>query len=469
MAPRVRFAPSPTGYLHVGNARTALYNALIARREGGTFLLRLDDTDRERSEERFAEAIAEDLAWLGIPPDETVRQSDRLDRYREAFEGLLARGLVYRAYETPEELDRRRRLQRARGLPPVYDRAALALTADDRARLEAEGRRPHYRFRLPVEPGAAGPEARVTWRDLCRGETTVNLAAVSDPVIMRADGSWLYMFPSVVDDIDMGITHVVRGEDHVTNTGVQVAIFRALGAEPPAFGHHNLVAGPDGEPLSKRSGSLSLRSLRQAGYEPGAVASLAALTGTALPVEAVASADALGERLDLSAVSRSPARIEPAELDGLNAILVHALSHEDVAGRLAALGVGGGAAFWGAVRANVSRVPEAADWWRVVTGPPPGGALADPDDAPFLAEALAVLPPEPWSDETFRAWTAAVRERTGRKGKALFMPLRRALTGRASGPELGPLLPLIGRERAAGRLAAAAAGCNRTGWLAPGG
>lgn len=461
--PVVRFAPSPTGFLHVGNARTALYNALLARRDGGTFVLRLDDTDAERSEERFARRIEADLAWLGIPPDRVVRQSDRIARYESAMADLAERGLVYPCYETPEELETRRRIARARGLPPVYDRAALALSPDERARLEAEGRRPHWRFRLPVAGGAgaadasAAGEGLVRWLDLCRGETTVNLATVSDPVIRRADGTFLYMFPSVIDDVDLAITTVVRGEDHVTNTGVQIAMFEALGAAPPAFGHHNLIVRADGETLSKRGGDLSLHALAEAGYEPEAVAALAVLVGTALPVSPVAAIDDLASRLDLGAVSRSPARFEPAELDHLNAATVRALPYERVADRLAALGVGGGAAFWEAVRPNLSRVSDALAWWRIVEGPVdrPEPPLSDEDRA-YLALALERLPDEPFTAETFGAWTAALKAETGRKGAALFRPIRVALTGRLSGPEMAALLPLLGRRRTSDRLSAAA-------------
>ena len=461
-APVVRFAPSPTGFLHIGNARTALYNALFARRAGGTFILRLDDTDRERCEQRFADRIASDLAWLGIPPDRVVRQSDRIALYEAMLARLIASGDAYHCYETAEELERARRLRLARGLPPVYDRAALRLSDADRARLEGEGRRPHVRFRLPVPDPAAGLPAegvgRVEWEDLCRGRLAVNLPTVSDPVIRREDGTFLYMFPSVVDDIDLGITAVVRGEDHIVNTGVQIAMFAALGAEPPAFGHHNLIVRVDGEALSKRSGALSLGALADAGFEPMAVAALATLVGTSRPVEPVEALDALAARLDLSAVSRSPARFDESELAGLNAALVHRMPFGRVADRLAAMGVGGGEAFWDAVRANLAKVPEAADWWHVLEGPVDlASAAIAPADRAFLAEAAAALPPEPWTADTFGVWIDALKTTTGRKGKALFGPIRAALTGRPSGPELARLLPALGRRRTEDRLSAAAA------------
>ncbi len=440
--PVLRFAPSPTGLLHVGNARTALYNALYARREGGTFILRYDDTDTARSTEAFADAIAEDVDWLGIRPDRVEHQSRRLPRYDAAVERLKALGRLYPAYESEEELETRRLSRRRRGLPPIYDRAALKLTEADRARLETEGRRPHWRFRLDGR--------QVVWTDMVRGEQGVDTATLSDPVLVREDGSYLYTLTSVVDDIEMGVTHVVRGEDHVTNTGVQIEIIEALGATPPAFGHHNLLILPSGEGLSKRLGHLSLRALREAGEEALAVASLAVLTGTSLAVEPVADLDALAARIDFAKISRAPARFDPAELTALTAATLHHLPFASVADRLAALGVGGGEAFWLAVRGNLARLPDAAGWWRVVEGPL--APLVAPEDREFLAGAAALLPDEPWDGEIYARWMAEVKPASGRSGRALFHPLRLALTGAESGPELKALLPLIGRARASARL-----------------
>lgn len=443
MTPSVlRFAPSPTGLLHVGNARTALYNALYARREGGTFILRYDDTDTARSTDEFAQAIARDMAWLGLTPDRVEYQSRRLDRYDAAIERLKAVGRLYPAYETEEELETRRLSRRRRGLPPIYDRAALKLSDEDRARLEAEGRRPHWRFRLNGR--------KVVWADIVRGEQAVDTATLSDPVLVRADGSYLYTLTSVVDDIEMGVTHVVRGEDHVTNTGVQIEIIEALAGSVPAFGHHNLLTLPSGEGLSKRLGHLSLTALREEGQEALAVASLAVLTGTSLAVEAVADLDALAERIDFTKISRAPARFDPADLDTLTAQTLHALPYEAVAQRLAALGVGGGEPFWRAVRGNLARLADAAGWWRVVEGPL--APVIAPEDTDFLKQAAGLLPPEPWDEGVYAAFLAAVKPASGRAGKALFHPLRTALTGASSGPELKALLPLIGRERAAARL-----------------
>ncbi|QFR31862.1 glutamate--tRNA ligase [Ancylobacter sp. TS-1] len=439
--PVLRFAPSPTGLLHVGNARTALYNALFARREGGSFILRYDDTDTARSTEEFARAIAEDVTWLGLTPDRVEHQSRRLPRYDAAVERLKSLGRLYPAYETEEELEAMRQSRRRRGLPPVYDRAALKLTDAARAALEAEGRRPHWRFRLDGR--------KVEWDDMVRGRQGVDTATLSDPVLVREDGSYLYTLTSVVDDIEMGVTHVVRGEDHVTNTGVQIEIIEALGAAPPVFGHHNLLVLPSGEGLSKRLGHLSLRALREEGEEALAVASLAVLTGTSLAVEAVEDLGALAARIDFAKISRAPARFDAEELTALTAATLHRLPYEAVAARLAGLGVGGGEAFWLAVRGNLARLTDAARWWRVVEGPL--ARPVAPEDAGFLRLAADLLP-ESWGEDVYPRWIAAVKPASGRAGRALFHPLRLALTGAESGPELKALLPLIGRERAAARL-----------------
>ncbi|MCG5234242.1 glutamate--tRNA ligase [Xanthobacter oligotrophicus] len=440
--PVLRFAPSPTGLIHVGNARTALINALLARRAGGTFILRFDDTDAARSRVEYADAIAADLAWLGIAPDLTFRQSDRIADYQAAAERLKAAGRLYPAYESEEELELKRRLQRARGLPPVYDRAALALTEADRDRLEAEGRRPHWRFRLDHRV--------VAWDDGVRGPQQVDTASLSDPVLVRADGSFLYTLPSVVDDLAMGVTDVVRGEDHVTNTAVQIEIFEALGGPAPRFAHHNLLTLPSGEGLSKRLGHLSLSALREAGQEALAVAAAAVLVGTSHAVEAVESLDALAGMVDLAHISRAPARFDPDDLAQLTARTLHMMPFEAAAPRLTAAGIGGGEPFWLVVRGNLTLFLEAADWWTLVSRPA-AGLVAEADRA-FLGEAAALLPAEPWDGQTYQAWIKAVKTASGRSGKTLFHPLRLALTGLEKGPELAALLPLMGHTRVAGRL-----------------
>jgi glutamyl-tRNA synthetase len=451
MTARLRFAPSPTGLIHVGNLRTALFNWLIARKENGQFLLRFDDTDAERSRSAFADAIHADLRWIGIEPDEIFRQSDRIGRYRDAAERLKGMGRLYPCFETPEELEAKRVRQRRRGLPPVYDRAALKLTEAERNDLIAAGRKPHWRFLL-TEPDQRSEEA--AWDDLFRGPQRIDLRSLSDPVLIREDDTFLYTLPSVVDDIDKEISHIVRGEDHVTNTAVQIVLFRTFGAEPPIFGHHNLLTAAGGEGLSKRTGARSVASLREAGYEPMAVATLAVLIGTSAAVEPVAGLDELAAAFSPAAVSRAPARFDLAELDTLNAKLLHQTPYATVADRLAEFGVTGNEAFWLAARANCTKLSDAAAWWRVVTGP-----VATPDDLgaddDLLVAASDSLPAEPWDETTFRSWTEAIKAATGRKGRALFMPLRKALTGFDHGPELAALLPLIGRKDTQARLAAA--------------
>lgn len=440
---KVRFAPSPTGRIHIGNARTALFNWLYAKKRGGAFVLRYDDTDMARSTREFADGIAEDLDWLGIKPDEVARQSDRFDAYAVACERLRKSGRLYACYETAEELEYRRKRQMAMHRPPIYDRAALKLSDADRAKLEAEGRKPHWRFLLDHRD--------VTWNDIVRGEQSINAASLSDPVLVREDGIYLYTLSSVVDDFDMRVTDIIRGEDHVTNTAVQIQLFEALGGTAPRFAHHNLLTLPSGEGLSKRLGHLSLKALREDGYEPAAVAALATLIGTSHAVEPVSGLDELMTKVDLADVSHSAAKFDPSELGALNARTLHQLPYEKVASRLVALGVGGGEAFWLAVRGNLERFNEAKGWWDIVSG----DQTFMTDDRGLVAEARTRLPAEPFDETTWGAWTKAVGAATGKKGRALYHPLRLALTGREQGPELKALLPLIGRARAEKRLEAA--------------
>ena len=434
-----RFAPSPTGRLHVDNIRTALHNWMWARKQGGRFLLRIDDTDAERSEEAFVEAIRTDLAWLGLNPDGEARQSQRFDLYERRFAELVAAGRVYPAYESQQELELKRKIQLGRGLPPIYDRAALGLSEADRAALEAAGTRPHWRFKLDSS-------APIEWTDLIRGPQRFDPATMSDPVIRRADGSWLYLLPSVIDDIDIGITHVVRGEDHVSNTAAQVQMFAALDATPPAFAHEALLTGSEGK-LSKRLGSLGCDHFRDAGLEPQAIIALLARLGTSDPVEPQADPTLLIAGFDFSRFGRAPARFDEAELAQLNARIVHQLPFEAVADRLPA---GMDAAAWDAIRPNLETVAGAADWWRVVAGPV--DAPPDPEDRAFLDTAADLAATLDWSTDPWHALTGALKDATGRKGRALFHPLRRALTGRDSGPDMAALLPLIGRDRAIERL-----------------
>jgi glutamyl-tRNA synthetase len=450
-----RFAPSPTGYIHIGNARTAISNWLFAQRHGGKFILRYDDTDVERSKKEYADAILRDLNWLGINPDALFKQSERFPIYQAEAERLKSKGVLYACYDSADELERRRRLRLARKLPPVYGREALKLTPDDHAAFQAEGRKPHWRFLLPnfVSDPFQPQRTEVHWDDLVRGRQTVDLSSLSDPVLIREDGTWLYTMPSVVDDIDMGVTHVIRGEDHVTNTGAQIALFEALGAVPPVFGHHNLLTTISGEGLSKRTGALSIGTLAADGYEPMAVASLAILTGTSDSVEPKASMAELGNVFNLAHVSKSAAKFDPAELDILNRALVHHLEFPDVRDRLSSIGIEGDKAepFWMAVRANLDKFSDVSLWWKVVTVGPDDAERLEGEELEFARRAFACLPEGEFDHMTWKLWTSKIGEQTGRKGRALFMPLRIALTGRSSGPELAALLPLFGREETLAR------------------
>jgi glutamyl-tRNA synthetase len=439
-----RFAPSPTGMLHVGNLRTAIHNWLFARSQGGKFLLRIDDTDTARSEERFVAAIRADLDWLGMTPDGEARQSERFAVYDAAFERLAAAGRVYPCYETPEELEIRRKILLSRGLPPVYERTALALTDAERAEKEAAGIRPHWRFRLDHD-------APIVWDDLVRGPQQFDPARLSDPVVRRADGSWLYLLPSAIDDVDMAVTHVVRGEDHVSNTAAQVQMFAALGAPAPRFAHAALLTGAEGK-LSKRLGSLGVAHFREEGIEPMALMAKLARLGTSDPVEAFTDPAPLIAGFDFAHFGRAPARFDEGELVQLNARLLHQLPYDAVRDRLPA---GMGEAGWLAIRPNIATVAEAADWWGVVTGPVTAPASAGEDHA-FLSAAADTADAIDWAMDPWHALTAALKESSGRKGKPLFQPLRRALTGRDHGPDMAALLPLIGREQAVARLRAAA-------------
>ena len=451
MTVAVRFAPSPTGRLHVGNIRPAVLNYLFAKANGGTFLLRLDDTDRERSTQAFADGIKADLTWLGFQWDSFARQSDRTARYGEAAAQLRTSGRLYACYETADDLDRKRKRQLARGLPPIYDRAGLKLTAAEHAQMAADGHKPHWRFRLNNTEGAESlvpAPTMVSWNDLIRGDQMVDVGSLSDPVLIREDGTALYTFTSVVDDIDFAITHIIRGEDHVTNSGVQVQLFEALGAEPPAMAHHSLLIGADGQALSKRLDSLSIAGLREAGLEPMAVLSHAALIGTSDAIEPHPNFASLLTGFSLAKISTAPARFDLDELKGFNARLLHKLPFAAVADRLAAAQIGGGEAFWTVARANINVFGDVARWWAVVSG----GITPVIADAAFTARAAELLPPSPWSEATWAEWTDALKAATGAKGKALFHPLRLALTGQDSGPDMKSLLPMIGEPRARARL-----------------
>lgn len=434
-----RFAPSPTGYIHVGNLRTALMAYLIARKAGGQFILRLDDTDRERSKPEYADAIMEDLEWLGLTWDRVERQSERFDRYEAAADSLRAMGKFYECFESPVELDLKRKKQLNMHKPPVYDRAALSLSAFERDRLREEGREGYWRFLLDQE--------RIEWTDGIMGPISIDAGSLSDPVLIRADGQVLYTFASSVDDIQMGVTHIVRGADHVTNTATQIQIMRALGGTPPAFAHHSLLTGPQGEELSKRLGTLSLRDLRARGVAPEALLSLMARLGSSQPVELRMSLEEIADGFDLSQFGAAPTKLDPEDLMPLTRERNQRLPFAAVADRIAGLGVPAAIAeqFWAVASKNITTLDDLGQWATLVLeGAEP---VVDAEDAEFIAAAMKLLPAPPYDGATWSTWTAAVKEATGRKGKDLFMPLRKALTGQAHGPEMAELMPLLQKVR----------------------
>ncbi|MDJ0685520.1 MAG: glutamate--tRNA ligase [Alphaproteobacteria bacterium] len=442
-AVRVRFAPSPTGRMHVGNARTALINWLFTRAHGGEMLLRMDDTDAERSTKENEDQIYKDLDWLGLDWDDFARQSARHDRYDLATDKLKASGRLYACYETPEELELKRKIQLGQGRPPVYDRAALDLSPEEHQAFLAEGRQPHWRFKLLDAP--------VAWDDLGRGHVHFEPGSLSDPVLIRNDGRPLYTISSVVDDGETRISHVVRGEDHVVNTAVQVQLFEALDFPVPTFAHLPLMVGADGRALSKRIGSLALHDLRDQGIEPNTINAYLAHLGASIAPDGTEDLTALVKRFDIAGYGRASPRFDMKELEALNAKVVHHLSFDSVRNRLAADGLAAAdEAFWNAIRGNVGTVAGAGHWWRVVAGEIE--PLVADEDRAFLKDAAAHLPDGLWDQDTWGVWTGAVKQATGRKGKQLFMPLRRALTGREQGPDIKDLLPLIDRDRVLARL-----------------
>lgn len=445
-SPIVRFAPSPTGKLHVGNVRTALINWLFAKGQGGTFILRVDDTDTERSTQEYEDQIKADLTWLGLIWDETFNQSRRFGQYDAAADKLRDMGLLYACYETADELDRKRKIALSRGRPPVYDRAALNLTDEDKSKLEDEGRKPHWRFKLSG--------GRVEWDDLVRGPQSIDTSSVSDPVLIREDGSYLYTLPSVVDDIDAKITHVVRGEDHVTNSGAQIEIFKALGGKAPEMAHTPLLVDAEGGAFSKRLGSLSMDTLEARGILPMAILSHLAKLGTSDNIEAREDLATLAGEFDFAKVGRAPAKFDEKDLLALNAAIIHATPFERVRNQLAAISpAAANEPFWLAVRENCQTMHDAKAFADIAYGEIV--PLVDAEDEAFIAEARDLLPDSQITAETWKTWTASIKDKTGRKGRGLFMPLRKALTGQEHGPDMGVILPLIGREAVVRRLSKA--------------
>jgi glutamyl-tRNA synthetase len=443
MSVKVRFAPSPTGKLHLGNIRAALVNWLYCCQQGGEFILRIDDTDRARSTKENEDAIKEDLKWLGINWHDTFRQSERFDRYNAVVEKLKAEGRLYPCYETSDELDMKRKIQLGRGQPPVYDRSALSLSAEEVAAFEAEGRTPHWRFKLDIP-------ARIDWSDKIRGFVSIDMASVSDPILIRGDGSFLYTLPSVIDDIDYGITHIVRGEDHVTNSAVQVQIFEAIGGTAPEMAHFALLTGKGGEGLSKRYGAMSISEFRdESCLEPMAITSLIARVGTSEPIEAFASIDPLIDGFDFGKFGRATAKLDPDELNWLNTKILRMTPYADLKDRLDGIDE----AFWTVIQPNINKLSDVKDWLSIINGP----VTPVIEDADHIAKTRALLPDGELNADSWGEWTGKIKAETGVKGKALFMPLRQALTGQNHGPDMGTLLPLIGRDKVLARLEGAAA------------
>lgn len=449
----VRFAPSPTGNIHIGNARTALLNWLFAKKNNGKFILRMDDTDLIRSTKEFADGIKNDVDWLGIKPDIEFNQSDRFDRYNEIKNMLIDKGLLYPCYETAEELEYGRKRRIAKKLPPIYDRKSLKLTNKQKKEYEDSGRKPHWRFLLPNFDKEIDNFVRteVSWEDLCRGHEKVDLSSLSDPVLIREDGSYLYTMTSVIDDFDTKVSHIIRGADHITNTAVQISIFKALGDFVPNFGHHNLLTDASGEGFSKRTGSMSIRTLREKGYEPESVASIAVNVGTSHAVKPINSVDELLVEFDLSKISRSASKFEENDIININTKCVMNMSLDKVYDRLKNYGIlDNKENFWSAVKGNCSVFNDVKKWYSLIENDIE--SVIKDEDVDFITEAKNLLPDDPWTNDTFKNWANLIKEKTGRKGRDLFMPIRLALTGLEHGPELVYFLPLLGRDRCLDRL-----------------
>lgn len=444
---KVRFAPSPTGYIHIGNTRIALFNWLYALVNQGTFVLRYDDTDIERSKQCYIDAIAQDLEWLNIKPGEVYYQSKRFERYNEVAEQLKKQGLLYPCFETAQELELSRKIKLTRGLPPIYDRKALKLTEQDKAELLEKGLKPHWRFLLPnYENDVFKPKRTIiSWYDEVKGIQTIDLSSLSDPILIREDGSYLYTLPSVIDDIDMEITHIIRGDDHITNSASQIAIFETLGKKAPKLGHINLLTTSSGEGLSKRTGALSIRTLREDGFEPMAISCLASLVGTSENITIYKTMNELAEHFNLTNVSKSSAKFSMEDLLRLNTLLVHDMSYANIQEYLKNIGVCNEKAeyFWNVVKPNISKTCEVTYWWDIANN---SELTFTPEKTDLLQTAINLLPNEPFNEETWKIWTNDIKDKTGKRGKELFAPLRFALTGTLHGPDLALFLPLMPKE-----------------------
>ena len=433
---RVRFAPSPTGKLHIGNARIALFNYMLAKKNNGHFILRLDDTDTERSTDEFATGIINDLKWLGIEYDSTFKQSDRMNRYNEVLQQLKDMGRVYACYETAEELSLKRKSQISAGKPPVYDRASLNLSDSEKADKEAQGIKPHWRFLLNDET--------MEWNDLSRGETRFEPQHLSDPVLVREDGRPLFTLTTIVDDIDEKITHIIRGDDHATNTAVQVQIFKALGNHMPQFGHLPLISGKDGDKMSKRLGTGAIETIRDNGIEAITLLSALSRLGTNISPDGTDSLEKLITEFNMNNYSRAMPKFDVDELDGLNAKFLHHMDFDDVKTKLP----NATPEIWNAISGNINKLSEFDTVCEIITG----DVKPVINDSEFIKTALGLLPDGDITNDTWKSWTTAVKEATGKKGKELFLPLRLAITGQEHGAEMSVILPLIGRDKVIKRL-----------------
>ncbi len=437
----LRFAPSPTGLLHVGNLRTAIINWLFAKKHDYDFLLRIDDTDDTRSKKEYVDFIEEDLKWIGLEWSLKYAQSDRLGAYDDAFNYLKSNNLIYRCFETDEELSLKRARQRSAGLPPVYDRSSLRISKDKIIQYESEGRSSYWRLKLPDKP--------IIWKDKIYGEVRFDSKSYSDPVIIRADGRYLYTITSVVDDIYSKVSNIIRGSDHLTNSGIQIYLFQALGSKAPNFFHHSLMTSADGEPLSKRIGSLSIRGIRESGIEPEVLLNYLTFVGDITNQSEFYEISELAKNFDAQKLSKSNAPFDERLLKEVNSGFLQQQNYDFFKKKSDLLGLKQvPKEFWGAVKNNIKVFDEIKDWTEVIYG----NIQPVIDDPEYINLALNLIPEVDFNELSWQNWTETIKEKSGRKGKKLFMPLRLSITGKDFGPEMAKLLPLIGKEKTLSRL-----------------
>ena len=432
-----RFAPSPTGYLHVGNLRTALFNFLIAKKNDGKFLLRIDDTDLERSKQIYEDEIKRDLEWLGIEWDYCERQSNRFDRYFEIFDNLKSETSLYPCYETKSELDLKRKKQLNIGKPPIYDRSSLKLTKQDKKKLEENGIKPHWRFLLE--------QKKINWKDLIIGSVSIDLKSLSDPVFVKEDGQFLYTLASVCDDIDYNVTHVIRGVDHLTNTATQIQLINNLGGNIPFYGHHSLLIDLSGDNLSKRLGALSIKDIRNAGIEPMALNNIISTLGSSKSPKLLHTLEEISEFFTISSFGSAPIKFDFNLLNNMSSKILRDTPLKTIKKEFVEIGIPNKyhKTFWEAIRANLNTRDEISKLWNLcINGTTP---IIDYEDLEYVRMAFKILPSPPYNEESWGIWTKKVSEKTGRKGKHLFLPLRKALTGKSFGPDMGKLLPFLSK------------------------